>query len=135
MNHIWFRRVWRGKMATRKRKPTDKVQLKIRLPEEIRSLMEKAARLKGVSLNQEFLDRLDKTMTAEIVDAQQQLLIAYLQKLELKIEETSASLAKAMAKLDEVHELSEGGYEELTNEIKVLRSAIERGTLDPEDRK
>lgn len=121
-------------MAT-KRKPTDKVQLKIRLPEEVRSALEKAARAKRVSLNQEFLDRLGKTFEAEIVDEQQQLLIAYLRKLELKIEETSAGLAKAMAKLDEVHELSEGGYKEVTDEIKVLRRAIERGTLDPEDRK
>jgi uncharacterized protein (DUF1778 family) len=122
-------------MATRKRKPTDKVQLKIRLPEEIRSLLEKAAKTKGVSLNQEFIDRLDKTITAEMVEHQQEVLIAYMRKLELMIEETSAGLAKVIAKIEEVHELSEGGYQELTTEISGLRSAIARGTLDPEDKR
>ena len=125
----------RGMMAARKRKLTDKVQLKIRLPEEVRSLLEKAAKTKGVSLNQEFIDRLEKTITAEIVEKQQELLIAYLQKLELKIEETSAGLAKAVASLERVRELADGGHQELASEIRALRSAIIRGHIDPEDRK
>jgi uncharacterized membrane protein len=117
-----------------KRKTTDTVSFTLRMREELRAVLEGAAKEKEISLNQEIVDRLKMALTARVIEANQKLVLAQLALLSTKIDEVINRMERAETKLENVHELSEGGYEELTNEIKVLRSAIERGTLDPEDR-
>lgn len=118
-----------------KRKTTDTVSFTLRMREELRAVLERAAKEKEVSLNQEIIDRLKMALSARVIEAGQNLVIAQLDVLSKQIDQIINRLGSTEAKLEKVQELSEGGYEELTNEIKMLRSAIGRGTLDPEDRK
>lgn len=120
-----------------KRKATDKVQLKVRMQEELRAVLEGAAKEKDVSLNQEIVERLKTALTDRVIEANQKLIVAQLEVLSTQIDQIIFRLEGAEAKLKSVHELSEGGYQELTSEIKELRSALLRGgvNLDPEDRR
>ena len=116
-----------------KRKTTDTVSFTLRMREELRAVLEHAAKEKEVSLNQEIVDRLKMALTARVIEANQHLVMAQLELLSTKIDEIINRLETAEAKLESVHELSEGGYEELTKEIKILRSAIDRVSPDPEE--
>jgi hypothetical protein len=44
-------------------------------------------------------------------------------------------LEKAEALLEKMSEIADGGYQELLGEIRDLRGAIIRGSVDPEDKK
>lgn len=118
-----------------KREPTATVQLKVRLREDLRALLEGAAKEKEVSLNQEIVDRLKWALSARVVEANQNLVLAEISLLSLKLDEISVKLEKAELAIAELRELEEGGYSELTNEIEHLRRAVARGYLDEDDNK
>lgn len=118
-----------------KRKTTDTVSFTLRMREELRAALEGAAKEKEVSLNQEIVDRLKMALTARVIEANQNLVIAQLGVLSTQIDQIINRLESAEALLEKVSELAEGGYGELASEIKDLREAIIRGHIDPEDRK
>lgn len=127
-----------------KRKSTDTVSFTLRMREELRAELEGAAKGKEVSLNQEIVERLKTALTDRVIEANQNLIVAQLNELTARLKEQTATLnlidirlKAAEAELTSVNELSEGTYQELTRELRALRSAIERGgvNLDPEDRK
>jgi len=55
-------------MAVAKRELTDVVQLKVRMPEWLRADLEKAASKKGLSLNQEMVNRLAESFAIDRSD-------------------------------------------------------------------
>ncbi len=52
-------------MATKRRKKTQRVQINVRMREELRARIEKAAKARGVSLNTETLSRLERSFEIE----------------------------------------------------------------------
>lgn len=118
-----------------KRKTTDTVSFTLRMREELRALLEDAAKEKEISLNQEIVDRLKMALTARLIEANQNLVLAQLNLMETKIDQANNRLESAEALLEKVRERADGGYEDLSGEIKDLREAIIRGSIDPEDRK
>ena len=113
-----------------KRKTTDTVSFTLRMREELRALLEDAAKEKEISLNQEIVDRLKMALTARLIEANQNLVLAQLILMETKIDQANNRLESAEALLEKVRELADGGYEELAGEIKDLREAIVRGHID-----
>ena len=118
-----------------KRKTTDTVSFTLRMREDLRAVLEEAAKEKEVSLNHEIVDRLKEALTARVIEANQKVIMARLGLIELAVEQTANRLEKAEALLEKVSELADGGYQEIASEIKDLREAIIRGHIDPEDRK
>lgn len=95
-------------MATRK--PNDKAQLKVRLREKLRAALEAAAAGRDASLNDEIVKRLEASFDVE------------------------HRVAELRSELEQLRERADNGYEELAAEVRELRRAIVRGTIDPEER-
>lgn len=118
-----------------KRKTTDTVSFTLRMREDLRAVLEEAAKEKEVSLNHEIVDRLKEALTARLVEANQNVLITKLAYMAEMMEQTMARLERAEELLVKVSERADGGYDILSEEIRDLRDAIVRGNIDPEDRK
>ena len=81
-----------------KRKPTDKVQLKVRLQENLRADLERAAKKNGVSLNQEIVNRLAWSLSAPALaklDIETEDVRARLKVLEDRLIKAFPDLAKS----------------------------------------
>lgn len=118
-----------------KRKTTDTISFTLRMREDLRAVLEEAAKEKEVSLNQEINDRLKMALTARVIEANQHAILTRIDVMSHNIDQAMTRLERAEELLVRVSELAEGGYGELASEIKDLREAIIRGHIDPEDRK
>jgi hypothetical protein len=94
-----------------KRKSTAKVQLKVRMQEQLRAKIEADAKKRDASLNDEIVRRLDASFDFE------------------------ARMAELRTEIETLRERADGGYQELAEEVRELSRAIARGHIDPEDRK